>query len=79
MMKDDERRNLIHKALTRAILNPIRSKPKKTPRNLRCSFCGKGQKEVNKLIAGPKVYICGECVVLCVAILREEGIDIDLD
>lgn len=78
-MKDNERRNLIQKVLARAILNPIRSKPKKTPRNLRCSFCGKKQNEVKKLIAGPKVYICGECVVLCVAILREEGVDIDLD
>jgi transcription elongation factor Elf1 len=78
-MKDDERRNFIHKALTRAILNPIRAKPQKAPKNLRCSFCGKGQKEVKKLIAGPKVYICGECVALCVAILREEGVEIDLD
>lgn len=78
-MKDDERRNLIQKALTHAILNPIRSKPKKTPRNLRCSFCGKEHEEVKKLIAGPKVYICEECVALCVAILREEGVDIDLD
>jgi ATP-dependent Clp protease ATP-binding subunit ClpX len=77
-MKDDERRNFIRKALTRAILNPIRAKPK-TPRNLRCSFCGKNQNEVKKLIAGPKVYICGECVALCVAILREEGVEIDVD
>jgi hypothetical protein len=52
-MKDEERRNFIRKALTRAILNPIRAKPK-TPRNLRCSFCGKKQNEVKKLIAGPR-------------------------
>jgi ClpX C4-type zinc finger len=78
-MKDDERRNSIQKALSRAILNPIRAKLLKAPKNLRCSFCGKGQNKVKKLIAGPKVYICGECVALCVAILREEGIKIDLD
>ncbi|HYA31634.1 MAG TPA: ClpX C4-type zinc finger protein, partial [Thermodesulfovibrionales bacterium] len=32
---------------------------------LKCSFCGKGQDEVRKLIAGPTVYICDECVELC--------------
>ena len=37
-----------------------------------CSFCGKNQKEVTKLIAGPKVYICNECVDLCNEILKEE-------
>ena len=33
--------------------------------NLSCSFCGKSQREVRKLIAGPTVYICDECVVRC--------------
>jgi ATP-dependent Clp protease ATP-binding subunit ClpX len=37
-----------------------------------CSFCGKGQHEVRKLIAGPTVYICDECVGLCSDIIREE-------
>lgn len=37
-----------------------------------CSFCGKNQQEVRKLIAGPSVYICNECVHLCDDILREE-------
>ncbi|MCB1603915.1 MAG: ATP-dependent Clp protease ATP-binding subunit ClpX [Gammaproteobacteria bacterium] len=37
-----------------------------------CSFCGKSQKEVPKLIAGPSVYICDECVDLCNEIIREE-------
>ena len=41
--------------------------------NSRCSFCGKGQDEVQKLIAGPGVYICDECVHLCSLILNEEG------
>ncbi len=39
---------------------------------LRCSFCGKGQNEVKKLIAGPMVYICNECVSLCNEIIEEE-------
>ncbi|MDY0000736.1 MAG: ATP-dependent Clp protease ATP-binding subunit ClpX [Polyangia bacterium] len=43
----------------------------KTP-NLSCSFCGKGQREVKKLIAGPTVYICDECVSLCNDIIDEE-------
>ena len=40
--------------------------------NLHCSFCGKGQKEVKKLIAGPNVYICDECIQLCNDIIAEE-------
>lgn len=39
---------------------------------LECSFCGKGQKEVKNLIAGPDAYICDECVDLCNEILAEE-------
>ncbi|NOZ68989.1 MAG: ATP-dependent Clp protease ATP-binding subunit ClpX [Deferribacteres bacterium] len=39
---------------------------------LKCSFCGKSQKEVRKLIAGPTVYICDECVGLCNEIMAEE-------
>jgi len=37
-----------------------------------CSFCGKKQGEVNKLISGPQVYICNECIDLCNEILIEE-------
>lgn len=40
--------------------------------NLSCSFCGKSQKEVKKLIAGPSVYICDECIGLCNDIISEE-------
>lgn len=40
---------------------------------LHCSFCGKSQHEVKKLIAGPSVFICDECVDLCVDIIREEN------
>ena len=42
---------------------------------LKCSFCGKSQKQVIKLIAGPGVYICDECIDLCNEILDEELID----
>jgi ATP-dependent Clp protease ATP-binding subunit ClpX len=44
----------------------------KEGKDLSCSFCGKGQKEVRKLIAGPAVYICDECVELCNDIITEE-------
>ena len=37
-----------------------------------CSFCGKSQDEVRKMIAGPTVFICHECVDLCVEIIKEE-------
>jgi ATP-dependent Clp protease ATP-binding subunit ClpX len=39
---------------------------------LYCSFCGKSQHEVRKLIAGPTVFICDECVELCMDIIRDE-------
>jgi ATP-dependent Clp protease ATP-binding subunit ClpX len=39
---------------------------------LKCSFCGKHQRQVNKLIAGPGVYICNECVDLCNEIIAHE-------
>ncbi len=44
------------------------------PTNLCCSFCGKNQREVRKLIAGPTVYICDECIELCNDIIAEENI-----
>ena len=40
---------------------------------LYCGFCGKSQHEVRKLIAGPTVFICDECVELCMDIIREEN------
>jgi ATP-dependent Clp protease ATP-binding subunit ClpX len=45
----------------------------KKDRSLRCSFCNKSQEEVQKLIAGPSVYICNECIDLCNEIIAEEG------
>ena len=47
-------------------------KPSDTKNTLYCSFCGKSQHEVRKLIAGPTVFICDECVELCMDIIREE-------
>ena len=48
---------------------------------LRCSFCGKPQHEVRKLIAAPRAWICNECVDLCVTVLansaRQEGVGLD--
>jgi ATP-dependent Clp protease ATP-binding subunit ClpX (EC 3.4.21.92) len=48
-------------------------------KQLRCSFCGKSQNEVKRLIAGPNVYICNECVELCQDIIEEEFIDYEYD
>jgi epoxyqueuosine reductase QueG len=39
---------------------------------LRCSFCGKSQNEVKKLIAGPSVYICNECIDICNEIINDD-------
>src|SRR5262247_1021357 len=49
--------------------------PRKDPQGdvLRCSFCGKSQEEVKRLIAGPAAYICDECIDLCNDIILEEG------
>ena len=41
-------------------------------KSLFCSFCGKSQHEVKKLIAGPSVFICDECIELCNDIIRDE-------
>jgi len=49
-----------------------KSKKNEPPDFLSCSFCGKGQREVRKLIAGPTVYICDECIALCNEIIDEE-------
>ncbi|NLC11261.1 MAG: AAA domain-containing protein, partial [Firmicutes bacterium] len=45
---------------------------------LKCSFCGKSQEQVRKLVAGPGVYICDECIELCNEIIEEEiGDEVD--
>ena len=48
------------------------TRPTDTGDLLKCTFCGKTQKQVKKLIAGPSVYICDECIELCNEILEEE-------
>jgi len=40
---------------------------------VQCSFCGKGEDEVERLVAGPSVYICDECITTCVAVLEQHG------
>ena len=49
-----------------------RSEARESGDLVRCSFCGKSQKQVDKLIAGPGVYICNECIDLCNEIIEEE-------
>ena len=48
----------------------------KNLKNVKCSFCGKAQENVRKIVAGPGVYICDECIGICKNIVEE---DIDLD
>ena len=50
---------------------------KESTQSLKCSFCGKSQKQVIKLIAGPGVYICDECIELCIEIIDEEKVEKD--
>jgi hypothetical protein len=54
-------------------IDETKEPPNNSKKTLYCSFCGKSQHEVSKLIAGPNVFICDECVALCVNIIREEG------
>ena len=49
------------------------SKSKERRRYNRCSFCGKGEDQVHKLMAGPGVFICDQCIELCVEVLKEDG------
>lgn len=48
-------------------------------KNVRCSFCNKSQEQVRKIIAGPDVYICDECVDICAEIMEEEFQDFETD
>lgn len=51
------------------------SKDETTSKSIRCSFCGKHQDQVGRLIAGPGVYICNECIALCNSILDTDDFD----
>ena len=48
-------------------------------KKLRCSFCNKSQEQVRKLIAGPNVYICDECIDICAEIIQDEFEDAVFD
>ncbi|MCX7817105.1 MAG: ATP-dependent Clp protease ATP-binding subunit ClpX [Syntrophales bacterium] len=50
-----------------------RGRDNQSPGLLFCSFCGRSQNEVNKLVAGPSAYICDECIELCRCIIEEDG------
>ena len=45
-------------------------------KELRCTFCGRPQSQVERLVAGPGVYICDECIYQCLDILKESDLDI---
>ena len=45
------------------------------PKSVRCSFCGKAQENVRKIVAGPGVYICDECINLCNSIIENEDLE----
>src|SRR6202012_3908278 len=53
------------------------ARPTDSNEQLLCSFCGKSQRQAKKLIAGPGVYICDECIDLCNEIIEEELADAD--
>lgn len=48
------------------------ARPKRAEQKLRCSFCGKPQTEVRKIIAGPASFICNECVEVCNVIMTDD-------
>ncbi len=48
-------------------------------KQVKCSFCGKSQEQVNRIVAGPGVYICNECIELCSEIIEEEFEDVHVD
>jgi hypothetical protein len=45
----------------------------RTQSRLRCSFCGRSADQVGRLVAGPSVYICDECIKTCVAVVEQHG------
>ena len=46
--------------------------------NVRCSFCGKAQEMVRRIVAGPNAYICDECIAICNNIMEDENYEDDL-
>jgi len=64
--------NILSAKIEAAERSPVAAKPD-VPQPLRCSFCGKSQHDVRKLIAGPGVYVCDACVEVCLDVIRKEG------
>ena len=64
-------RTLIASTLIKKMFRWKHSK-KRISLGARCSFCGKGQEEVQKLIAGPEIYICNECIDLSSDLIKDE-------
>jgi hypothetical protein len=56
----------------RSLVGSLRGRQRRNPGQRVCSFCARDQSQVEKLIAGPGVYICDECIELCNEILEEE-------
>jgi predicted DNA-binding transcriptional regulator AlpA len=68
------------RSLRQTILERLQGFAKRKPREAppgpeRCSFCGRSRTEIKKLIAGPGVYICDECVALCDELIGDEGVE----
>lgn len=73
-MTGESKTELIRKTLEEFLKRPKSAEGEsRIDDHLSCSFCGKPQTDVQKLIAGPNAHICNECVRLCVDILKEEG------
>ena len=73
-MRSDEAKEygIIDRVISRALAGRSMARPTDSNEQLLCSFCGKSQRQVKKLIAGPGVYICDECIDLCNEIIDEE-------
>jgi ATP-dependent Clp protease ATP-binding subunit ClpX len=54
--------------------SPLRLLTRRKENALRCSFCGKSETEVKKLVAGPKVYICNQCIDICNQVIADSEI-----
>ena len=61
------------RAYARGLVDSLRERDTMVRRKRKCSFCGQSEVEVSKLLAGPKVHICGGCVKLCNDILAADG------
>jgi ClpX C4-type zinc finger len=70
---DERTKELLARRGKESIIRRLSEMGIKAPENPTCCFCGKRQDEVKTLVAGPMVFICDECVFLCLDILKEKG------